>query len=78
VDADTKLDPSFRRHSGVSFDHPALHLDRAADRVDHAAELDDRAVAGSFDDAAMMGGDGGVDEIAAEAPKARERALLVH
>ena len=36
-----------------------------------------RAVAGALDDAAVMGGDGGVDEVAAQAPKARQRAVLV-
>ena len=51
-------------------------------RVDHAAELDDRAVAGALDDAAAMGGDGRVDQIAAQpaadaracAPRRRRRA----
>ena len=35
------------------------------------------AVAGALDDAAAMGGDGGIDQIAAKAPKARKRAILV-
>jgi hypothetical protein len=68
MNADAKLDATFRRQSGVALDHAALHLEGAAHGVDHAAELDDRAVAGAIDDAAMMGGDGGVDEVAAEAP----------
>jgi hypothetical protein len=50
---------------------------RAAHRVDDAPELDDGAVARALDDAAVVGGDGGVDEVAAEAPQARERAILV-
>ena len=54
-----------------------LHFDRAADRVNHAAELDDCAVAGAFDNPTAMGGDGGVDEIAAQPPDARQRAVLV-
>jgi hypothetical protein len=41
------------------------------------AELDDRAVAGALDDAAAMGGDSRVDQIAAEAPKARKGPVLV-
>ena len=77
MDADAKLDPALRRHAGVALDHAGLHLDRAAHRVDDAAEFDDRAVAGAFDDAAVMGGDGGVDEIAAKSPQARKRAILV-
>jgi hypothetical protein len=48
-----------------------------ATRVDHAAELDDGAVAGALDDAAVTGGDSRVDEVAAEAAKACERTLLV-
>ena len=35
------------------------------------------AVAGALDDAAVMHGDGGIDEIATEAPQARQRAILV-
>ena len=54
-----------------------LHLDRAAHRVDDAAELDDAAVAGALDDAAVMRGDGRVDQVAAERPKPRKRAVLV-
>ena len=49
----------------------------AAHGVDDAAELDERAVAGALDDAAVMHGDGRVDEVAAQRPKPRERALLV-
>ena len=43
-----------------------LDFDGAAHRVDHAAELDDAAVAGALDDASVMDGDGGIDQIAAE------------
>ena len=77
MDADAKFDPPFGRHSGAALDHAALHLDRAAHRVDHAAELDDPAVAGALDDTSVMGGDGRVDEIAAEAPKTRKGSVLV-
>ena len=65
------------RHAGVALDHAVLHFDCAAHRVDHAAELDDDAVAGALDDAPVMGGDGGVDQIAAQRPEPRQRALLV-
>ena len=54
-----------------------LHLDRAAHGVDDAAELDDRAVAGSLDDTPVMRSDGGINEIATEAPQARQGAILV-
>jgi hypothetical protein len=70
---------SMRRSSGTPgcarpwrsvFDRPAHGLDRAT-------ELDDRPIAGALDDAAGMGVDRGIDQIAAEAPQARERALFV-
>ena len=54
-----------------------LHFDRGTHRVDHAAELDDCAVASALDDATMMGGDGWVDEVAAQAPDACQRTVLV-
>jgi hypothetical protein len=50
---------------------------RAQRTVDHAAELDNRAVSGALDDAAVMGGDRGVDEVAAEAAETRERPVFV-
>ena len=65
MDADAKFDAFFGRQARVALDHAVLYLDRAAHRVDHAAELDDRAVAGALDDAAVMHRDGGVDQIAA-------------
>jgi len=48
---------SMRRASGtlgVAQRHLALHLDRAAHRVDDAGELDEQPVAGGFDDAPAM------------------------
>ena len=63
--------------ASVALDHAVLHFDRAAHRVDHAAELDDAAVAGALDDAAVMHGDGGIDQIAAQRPQPRQRAILV-
>ena len=65
MDADAKLDALVGRHASVALDDGSLHLDCAAHGVDHAAELDDAAVAGALDNAAVVGGDGGVDEIAA-------------
>ena len=65
------------RQAGVALDHAVLHFDCAAHGVDHAAELDEAAVAGALDDAAVMRGDGGVDQVAAEAPQPRQRAILV-
>ena len=58
MDADAELDAALRRQAGIAFDHAVLHLDRAAHGVDHAAELDEAAVAGALDDAPVMHGDG--------------------
>jgi len=62
MNTDAKLNATFRRKAGVALDHAGLHLEGAAHGVDHAAELDDRAVAGALDDAAVMGGDGRINE----------------
>ena len=63
VYTDAKLDAPFGRYSGVALDEAGLHLDPAAHRVDHAAELDNTAVARALDDAAVMDGDRGVDQV---------------
>jgi len=54
-----------------------LHFDRAAHRVDHAAEFDEDAVPGALDDAAVVHGDGRIDKVAAQRAKSGERAILV-
>ena len=77
MNANAELDLPVLRDSRVAFDHAVLHLDRAAHGVDDAPELNDAAVAGAFDDAAAVGCDGRVDEIAAQAPQARECPVLI-
>src|ERR1700722_7567609 len=77
MNADAKLDATLGRQAGVPLDHAVLHFDRAAHGVDHAAEFNHAAVAGAFDDAAMMEGDGRIDQVAAERPEARQNAILV-
>ena len=72
----SKLDALFGREAGVALHHAALHFDRAAHRLDHAAELDENSVPGALDDAAVMGGDCGVDQVAAQPAQPRERAIL--
>jgi hypothetical protein len=65
MNADAKFDAALRRHAGVALDHAVLHFNGATQRVDHAAELDQCAVASALDDPAMMHGDRWVDQIAA-------------
>jgi len=77
MNAEAELDATLGRRASVALDHAVLHLDPAAHRVDYAAELNDAAVAGALDDAAVMSGDGGIDEVATEAPQARQGAILV-
>src|SRR5262249_10921358 len=66
VDADTQLDAVVGRHAGVAAGHFALHLDRAAQRVHHTAELDEQPVAGGLDEAAAMFGDLWIQELATQ------------
>jgi hypothetical protein len=54
MDADAELDAALRRKACIALDHSVLHLDGAAYGVNHAAELDEDAVAGTFDHAAVM------------------------
>jgi len=49
----------------------------AAHRIDHAAELDEAAVAGALDDTAVMHGDGRIDEISAQRRNQQKRVILV-
>ena len=65
------------REASVALDESGLYFDRAAHRVNHAAELDDRAVASALDDASVVHGDDRVDQVAAECPEPRKRPVFV-
>ena len=77
MNADSQFDALLGRDALVAFGHAVLHFDRAAHGVDHAAELDDEPVAGALEDAAVVDGDRRIDEVAAQRPKPRQRAILV-
>ena len=77
VDANAELDAAFRRQACVALDEAGLHLDRAAHRIDDAAELDDRPVAGALDGAAVMDSDCGVDQVAPQRTQSRQSSILV-
>ena len=68
MNADAEHDAAILGHAGVALDHGVLNFDGATHGIDDAAELDDRAVAGSLDDAPVMNGDSRVDQIAAQSP----------
>ena len=61
----------------AALDHCSLDFNSAVPRIDDAAELDNRAVASALDDAAMMHGDGWVDQIAPKGPKPCEDPIFV-
>ena len=67
MNADADLDARVRRKTGVALGKPALHVDGRSHGLDHAAELDHRPVAGALDEPPVVDGDGGVDEVAAQA-----------
>ena len=77
MDADAELDAALGRQAGVALDHAVLHFDGAAHGVDDAAELDEAAVAGALDHAAVVHGDGRIDQIAAQRPQPRQDAIFV-
>ena len=77
MNADAQFDAPLGRHAGVALDHAVLQLDGAAHRLDHAAELGQRAIAGALDDAAIVHGDRRVDQIAPERAQPRQDAILV-
>ena len=72
MNADAEFDTALGRQAGVALDEAVLHLDGAAHGVDHATELDEAPVAGSFDDAPVMHRDDRIDEVAAQRPQLRE------
>jgi hypothetical protein len=78
MNAYAEIDAAVARQTRIALDHRILHFDRAAQSIDHAAKLDENAVAGALDHAPVMHGDGGIDEVAAQRPEPRQRAVFVH
>ena len=77
MDADPEFDAAVLRHAGIALDHAVLHLDGAADGVHHTAELDQSPIARALDDAAVVHGDGRIDEVAAQGPQPCQGAIFV-
>ena len=77
MDADPKFDALVRRDPSVALDHRPLDFNGAVHRVYDTPELDNCAIAGALDDPSVVHGDGGVDEIAAQPPEARQGSVLV-
>jgi len=77
VDTDPELDTPVLRHLGVPLGHPALDIYSAPQRIHHAGELHEHAVASGLDDPAAMEGDGRVNQLAPKLAEALERAFLI-
>ena len=77
VTAGLEFDATVRRQWFIALGQSRLHLGCAAQRVDNAGELDQEAVAGGLDEAAVVLGDFRIDEFAPQRLEAFERAFLV-
>ena len=77
MNADTELDATVGRDAHVALDHSVLHFDGAAHRIDHAAKLDQRPVAGALEHTSIVHGDGGIDQFTAQSSEPRQGAILV-
>jgi len=78
MNANAEFDTAIFRYAGVAVDHRVLHLNGATHGVDHAAELDESSIAGPFEHAPIMYGDGRIDEIAAQSSEPRQGPILVN
>jgi len=77
IDANSELDLLGLGDLGVPFGHIPLNLDGAAQRIHHAGEFDQHAVACSLDNTAMMLGDSGIDERFPDRLEPRQCAFFV-
>src|ERR1700723_3327071 len=53
MNPDAEFDPKLRRHAGISDRHFLLYDNGASRGIDRAAEFDQHAIAGGFDDTAV-------------------------
>ena len=63
MDSDPELDLPVLGDSRIALNEAALNFEGAAHRIDRAAELDNAPVAGPFDHAAPVCGDGRVEQL---------------
>ena len=77
MDANAELDTAVWRHACIALDHSVLHFDSAAHRVDHAAKLGERPIAGALEHTSIVHGDGRIDQITAKRAQPRQSAILV-
>jgi hypothetical protein len=72
-----ELDAAIFRNTVIAQRNFALQFHRGAHRVDDARELDEQPVTGSLDDAAVILGDLGVSDVAAQRGQRRVGPFLV-
>ena len=77
VDTDAELDAPPLGGARVAPRHRALHLDRTLNGIDDACELGQDAIAGGLDDAPVVRGDGGLDQLAEVRLHGRQRGRFV-
>ena len=77
MDADSELDATLGRKTGIALDHAVLHLDGAANGVNDASKLNEDAITRPLDDATVMHRDRGIEQIAPQPAQPRQRPLLV-
>ena len=77
IDADSEHDGRLARGCIRQRGAGALHRKRAIYSIDHAAELDDGAIADQLHDAAVVGGDGWVEDGLSVPLQSSQRARLV-
>ena len=77
IDAYAEIYAPFGLDAGVALGHLALHLDRAANRIDHARKLAEQTVARRVDDATSVLLDLGVSNLSPQRLQRGERAFLI-
>ena len=77
VDPYSEADAFVFRQFDIAFDHPALHVNRAADRIHDTAEFHQHAVAGVLYDAPAVLFDLRIDQLAKKYLEVLLRPLLV-
>lgn len=77
VDPHSERDPPIVGNADVASGHRLLDVDGAGERVDHARELRQHAVAHQLDDAPAVGRHPGVDQLAPQGLERGQRARLV-
>ena len=71
VNADAEVDTALWRKARIALGHAILYFDGATHGVDHAAKLDESAIAGPLDDAPIMRVDSGINQVASQPAQPR-------